>query len=133
MTDYIHQTDNVIDVAPGPLPASWRNVSGLELLSDEDLKVAGWLPVVDDAPSFDPDLQYLVHVLGAMVGDDVPVGADSVTRYYEVRNRPAESALPSILKRRSLSEREEILASLGDAFTAEQVVLLKKIINLTEG
>ena len=30
----------------GPLPKSWRNISGLHLATDEELKRWGWLPVV---------------------------------------------------------------------------------------
>jgi hypothetical protein len=45
MTDYVHHTSNVIDVAPGNLPRVWQNTSGLHLLSDAELKPLGWLPV----------------------------------------------------------------------------------------
>lgn len=50
MTSYAHVTDGAIDHGPGPLPTAWKNISGLDKLTDEaKLKELGWLPVVDNS------------------------------------------------------------------------------------
>lgn len=36
--------DGIIKEGPKSLPAAWRNVSGLNLLSQEELRSLGWLP-----------------------------------------------------------------------------------------
>lgn len=85
MEDFIHHTDNVIDVAAGHLPASWGGSSGLDKATPESLKAKGWLPVVYVN---NPDIPYnpLTHtrsaVAGVGVGDPVTPGADSVTGTY---------------------------------------------------
>ena len=45
---YCHVTDGVIDQGPCGLPVAWRNISGLNLMTNNaELKALGWLPVVD--------------------------------------------------------------------------------------
>lgn len=43
----------------GNLPASWRNVSGLNLASPEHLKELGWFPFEEVNPEYNPATQYL--------------------------------------------------------------------------
>jgi hypothetical protein len=40
------------------LPVAWRNVSGLNLLSDEELLVLGWLPAIENYPALAPYESY---------------------------------------------------------------------------
>lgn len=37
------ENNQVVD-GPRPLPSSWRNISGLNKMSEDALKAAGWLP-----------------------------------------------------------------------------------------
>lgn len=41
---YGHVTNGVIDSGPGSLPSSWENISGLNNLTNEELRPLGWLP-----------------------------------------------------------------------------------------
>jgi hypothetical protein len=41
---YGHVTNGVIDKGPCSLPKSWENVSGLNNMSDAQLRDIGWLP-----------------------------------------------------------------------------------------
>ena len=41
---YGHVTNNIIDAGPGSLPRSWENISGLNNLTNEELRPLGWLP-----------------------------------------------------------------------------------------
>ena len=43
---YGHVTNGVIDSGPGSLPKSWENISGLNNMSNEQLRELGWLPWV---------------------------------------------------------------------------------------
>lgn len=43
--NYCFVENNVIVEGPRGLPRSWRNISGLDLLDNDDLRVLGWLPV----------------------------------------------------------------------------------------
>ena len=43
---YGHVTNGVIDSGPGSLPSSWENISGLNNLTNEELRPLGWLPWV---------------------------------------------------------------------------------------
>ena len=41
---YAHVTNNTIDAGPKSLPKSWENISGLNNMTDEELRTLGWLP-----------------------------------------------------------------------------------------
>ena len=71
----------VITDGPKKLPKVWRNVSGLNLLDDESLKVRGWLPYIDSPPAYDEDLQYLTFVN--------TINAGNVTATYTVNDYTA--------------------------------------------
>jgi hypothetical protein len=43
---YGHVTNGVIDAGPSSLPKSWENYSGLNNMSNEQLRELGWLPWV---------------------------------------------------------------------------------------
>jgi hypothetical protein len=43
---YGHVTNEVIDKGPCSLPKSWENISGLNNMSNEQLRELGWLPWV---------------------------------------------------------------------------------------
>ena len=84
MPNFCHIKSNVIDIAPGLLPRSWRNVSGLDKATSVELKAMGWLPVVyvnepRVGEAFDPATQIRTGPTGVSVGDAVPKGADKVT------------------------------------------------------
>lgn len=38
---------------PKTLPKAWKNISWLDLMSDEELKKVGWFPVVEDNKQYD--------------------------------------------------------------------------------
>lgn len=58
MTDtHIHETAGVVDYGPGPLPRNWRNVSGLDGLSDEERIPLGWHLCTGEQPAYDPAWQ----------------------------------------------------------------------------
>lgn len=51
--NYCFVENNVIVEGPRGLPRSWRNISGLNLLSNDDLRALGWLPVRIDEGAVD--------------------------------------------------------------------------------
>ena len=89
-TDYVHQTDGVIDVAPRTLPASWGKHTGLTHASDETLKGIGWLPVTYINKVYTPATQVRTGPTGANYGDPVGPDAVGVTSTYTVRQKTAE-------------------------------------------
>lgn len=61
---YCHVTNGVIDAGPGPLPSSWRNISGLDKTTDPaKLAALGWYPVVDGGPGNAPNQVIEGHTL----------------------------------------------------------------------
>lgn len=83
MTNYIHHTSNTIDRAAGPLPVVWQNTSGLNLLSDAELKPLGWLPVTYVNSGYAAAFR---NLSGVGVGDSVTPDADSVTGTYSYKS-----------------------------------------------
>jgi len=84
----------------GALPRNWRNISGLNK-SDGDasfLKPLGWIPLVTVPVTLGPD--------ETMDGEDVAIGADSVTvtelkrtmTAGEIASRDSGAALSEILR-----------------------------------
>jgi len=80
-TQYCYLEKGQIIEGPEELRYAWRHVSGLNLLSDADLKVKGWLPVDDVAPpSCDGSTQEVVT--------DYTVNENSVTPVHSVFTYP---------------------------------------------
>lgn len=50
---YCYIQDGLLKEGPKQLPKSWRNVSGLNLGTQAELKEKGWLPAVIVQPTFD--------------------------------------------------------------------------------
>jgi len=120
MTDYIHHTDGVIDVASKRLPAAWRNVSGLDRASSAELKAMGWLPVVESKPTFDPTSERLTGPTGVSIGDAVARGADSVTAVWVATpyTAPVPASVTPLQARRVL--RAQGLTATVEAWVADQ-------------
>ena len=74
---------------PKRLPNVWRNVSGLNLLSDASLKAKGWLPYIDVKPAYDKDTQYLTQTR--------TIGEDDVMVNYTVNDYTAEEMATRLL------------------------------------
>ena len=82
----------------GALPKTWRNISGLNLSDGDDayLKTLGWLPYVE--------VPVEIGVDETMDGEDVAIGADSVTvtelkramTAGEIASRDSDAALAEI-------------------------------------
>ena len=80
---YAHVEDGVVTYR-GPLPKSWRNISGLNL-SDGDndfLKTIGWLPLTETkvAPTYNQVID----------SDQVVINADDVQITQQVRSMTAD-------------------------------------------
>jgi len=68
---------------PKKIPRSWRNISGLHLLGDAELKPLGWLPYdTGTPPAYNEATQYFSFVNVA--------GENSVTRSYTIVNYTQE-------------------------------------------
>lgn len=78
MKRYAHVTDNTIDQGPGPLPKSWRNISGLNRATDEELLALGWRPVETIKPDIDPAIETLE-------GPELEIRAGRVTETFTSR------------------------------------------------
>ena len=87
MTNYCHQTNDIIDIRARPLPRAWRNISGLDKATAGELKSWGWLPVVYVDETYDSATQVRTGPTGCNVGDAVPAGADEVTGAYALRDK----------------------------------------------
>ena len=59
MPNYCLVEGGVVVDGPRALYKNWRNVSGLDKMPAEELKVLGWLPHSETPPVYDPATQYL--------------------------------------------------------------------------
>lgn len=50
MVNYIHIENGIIKEGPVPLPISWRNISGLNGFSEEELKAMNWIALNGEKP-----------------------------------------------------------------------------------
>jgi len=53
MSNYAHVENGSIQKLYDVIPTAWRNVSGLDKLSDEDLVSLGWYKIVKNRPGYD--------------------------------------------------------------------------------
>ncbi len=107
MSEHIHVENDIIDIAPRPLPKAWRNVSGLDKATVSELKALGWLPVIYVNETYDPATQVRTGPTGCIFGDAVPAGADDVTSTYTVRAKTAQELADD--------QRDQDLATLREA------------------
>ena len=88
---YIHHTDGIIDLTTRNLPKSWRNVSGLDKATAEELQAMGWVPVRVVSEQYDATTQIRTGPTGAEIGDSVLDGAVEAVRTFVVRDKtPSE-------------------------------------------
>ena len=66
-----------------------RTVSGFNLLSPEQLKVEGWLPLEENKPAYNPETEHLTN-MHYIIGEDI------VTRTWDVEVLPIEPQEPEI-------------------------------------
>jgi len=66
-----------------------RTVSGYHLLSEEVLRQEGWLPLIDNPPEYNPEMQYIVH-------DGYEILTDKIIKKYKIENIPEPEPQPSI-------------------------------------
>lgn len=86
MTRYAYtdvNTNKIVDVYSS-LPESWQNYSNFNLMSQEDLKLLGWKPVVEptSVPEFNPmfDTVEMIYT----VGEDVVLASYKLVPYDPV-------------------------------------------------
>jgi hypothetical protein len=60
MPNYCLVENGVVTQAVGTLPKSWKNVSGLDKMSDAKLKLLGWLPTEDVHLAYDNTTHYRI-------------------------------------------------------------------------
>lgn len=83
---YFHVTNGEIDEGPRDLPQSWRNVSGLHLMTTLGLAAIGWLPEsVEGYEPFNPETQN-------RAGPVYTVEANRVVSTYTVADKPLDEA-----------------------------------------
>jgi hypothetical protein len=87
MTDYIHHTGGIVDINAAELPTAWKNISGINNLSTEELKNIGWLPVNYVNKTYDAATQVRTGPAGGQLGDNV--SGDIVDITYTVTNKTA--------------------------------------------
>ena len=58
--NYCYVEGGNVAEGPMPLPKNWKNISGLNLMGDADLKLIGWLPFVENEPAYNSVTHYRV-------------------------------------------------------------------------
>jgi len=86
MAEWVYVENNEIKEYHGELPRSWRNVSGLNLASTEELVSLGWYPVRKIQTSYDSSLYY-------EAGYSYEIKDDHVTETINIQAYPEEHVL----------------------------------------
>lgn len=100
MSQYCYIEKNAIIKGPCVLPKNWQNVSGLNLLTDSELKIKGWLKVIDEgAPTYNVTTQKLI------ISYDINV--DTVIKIYTIVDK-IQDEIESDLQSAKISKFAEI-------------------------
>ena len=114
MTEYIHHTNNIIDRAMGPLPATGNNISGMNMSSAAELKALGWLPVTVVTPVYDSVTEIRLGPTGAAVGDVIAPNANAVTAAYSSRAKTLTELTVDVRSARAVDYRDQLGGETGD-------------------
>lgn len=99
---YCYVKDGKVLIEPRTLPHSWKNISGLHLMSDADLAKIGWLLYVNEPLECDQDTQYLTS--------ERVIDATTVTESYTVNDytpQEMESRIVALKETRKKEIRAE--------------------------
>ena len=86
------ENDEIID-GPRPLPSGWKNISGLDCLSDEELKNLGWLPITQINPTYDSETEKLGNPTLDSIGEDEVIYTREIiviTNEDKIKNKISE-------------------------------------------
>ena len=99
---------------PRLLPKTWKNISGLNLLSDVQLKNIGWIEAIDTTRVIDKETEKV----GPLVFSSVDENAASFTREIislskkEKDDTMVEKRISAIIDRETNARRESAIAEL---------------------
>lgn len=100
--EYCYIEDYQIKSGPRPLPKNWKNVSGLNMLSDVELRKFGWLPLEYKKDDITLDTQRLAPPIYSIKGNKVIAEYKAVDLSTEERakNKLAKFAVKWTLERK---------------------------------
>jgi hypothetical protein len=98
---YGHVTNGVIDSGPGSLPKSWENISGLNNMSESQLRELGWLPWILVQTPVGPNQ--------IMTGSTIQINAADIVETQVVRDMT-----PQEIEDRNEQDRESNKAAASD-------------------
>lgn len=98
---YGHVTNGVIDSGPGSLPKSWENISGLNNMSESQLRELGWLPWILVQTPVGPNQ--------IMTGSTIVINAADIVETQVVRDMT-----PQEIEDRNEQDRESNKAAASD-------------------
>jgi len=100
MANYVHIENGTITEYHDKLPQNWRNVSGLNLLSTQELLALGWYWVENISDHHDYDTQYIA-------GYDYEILEDYVKQIPDIR-----TYTPEELAERKIQHKESMMDQL---------------------
>lgn len=80
MTAYAYVENQEIKEIHYFLPKNWKNVSNIDVLSQDELKKINWLPIVDGPINYDQETQEIEDFT-------LQIGEDYVERIYTYRDK----------------------------------------------
>lgn len=80
MTAYAYVEDQEIKEIHYFLPKNWRNISNLDVLSQDELKKISWFPIVDGPINYDQETQEIEDFT-------LQISEDCIERIYTYRNK----------------------------------------------
>lgn len=120
---YAHVEDGSITQGPGALPKNWRNVSGLNLAADNELKARGWLPATITEPTYVPSTHKKGNRVETITDDAVTITWEVVAlTAEEISERTINEAKAKIYElEQSVEDRWIRNAPLGDAYAVTRL------------
>lgn len=124
MSAYALIENGQVSTIADPLPEGWRNVSCLNLMSDAELKLLGWLPVTEVKPALTVYQRYGTPTLA--------IGADAVTRTWPVESK-SQAEIDEIDRLAQLdAEQAQVKADAAiQAFVAKTPAQIEAYIDAT--
>jgi len=95
MTNYAHVENGSIQKLYDVVPTAWRNVSGLDRLSEEDLVSLGWYKIVKNRPGYDSATQRVEYSYDYDSATDTVIETSTVV---DIVPPSIEEARPAFLR-----------------------------------
>ena len=126
MSNYVYVENNIVKEYYDFLPQNWRNISGFNLISDENyLKSIGWYKVIKNKINYDSSCQRVANYEYVFDGDKVQENI-ILENFLSIQEISIPSSITATQIRLWLVKNNISLESIEQAINSLEDELLKK-------